>query len=137
MKANEIMCLENPEAHLHPRLQLGVAELLIQHAAIGKYMVIETHSDLIIRRVMRAVLAEELKQEAVRLYFTRLDVETDCYLKHGITSSVLEPVAIDARGQIHNWPPGFMDEDVREARRPLDLMYGAPNGQEDEEERIQ
>ena len=33
-------------------------------------------------------------------------------------------VGIDDRGRVSNWPKGFMDDDVREARRLLDAMYG-------------
>jgi hypothetical protein len=136
MKANEVLCIENPEVHLHPKLQLEIAEFLLRQAEIGKYMIIETHSDLVVRRVMRAVLAEELKQEAVRLYFTRVDTESEFYREPRVASSVLERVEIDERGQIRNWPEGFLDADIRESRRLLDVMYGSPiqDVEEDEEE---
>ena len=53
MRQHEIMAVENPEVHLHPKLQLDVAEFLMRQAHSGKWMMIETHSDLIIRRVIR------------------------------------------------------------------------------------
>jgi len=134
MRANEVLCVENPEVHLHPKLQLGIAEFLLRQAGIGKYMIVETHSDLVVRRVMRAVMAEELRQEAVRLYFTRVDTESEHYRERGVASSVLERVEIDERGQIQNWPTGFMDDDIRESRRLLDIMYGTPGDVEGEEE---
>ncbi|MGO9915727.1 MAG: DUF3696 domain-containing protein, partial [Isosphaeraceae bacterium] len=110
------------------------AEFLLRQAGIGKYMIVETHSDLVVRRVMRAVMAEELRQEAVRLYFTRVDTESEHYRERGVASSVLERVEIDERGQIQNWPTGFMDDDIRESRRLLDIMYGTPGDVEGEEE---
>ena len=37
---------------------------------------------------------------------------------------MLEPLKVDGHGRIENWPEGFMDDDVRESRRLLDIMYG-------------
>jgi AAA ATPase domain len=76
MAANAILCIENPEVHLHPKLQLDIAEFFVRQASISKYMILETHSDLVVRRVMRAVLSEELRQEAVRLYFAHMHSES-------------------------------------------------------------
>jgi predicted ATPase len=136
MMKHEILCIENPEVHLHPKLQLDIAEFLVRQAAIGKYMVVETHSDLVLRRVMRAVLEEELSQEAVRLYFARMDTKSEPHRGRQIASSVLESIEIDEGGRIRNWPKGFMDDDVRESRRLLDIMYGAiPEGEEEGEDR--
>jgi hypothetical protein len=134
MMANEILCIENPEVHLHPKLQLEMAEFLVREAAIGKYMIVETHCDLVVRRVMRAVLEEELKQEALRLYFTRMDTKPELHRGRSVAFSVLEPIEIDERGQIKNWPAGFMDEDIRESRRLLDIMYGNPLDATEEDE---
>jgi predicted ATPase len=128
MKGNEVMCVENPEVHLHPKLQLEVAEFLLRQASIGKYVVVETHSDLVVRRVMRAVLAEELSQEAVRLYFARVASESNNNRQwaYPVVFSVLEPLEIDESGRVRNWPDGFLDADIRESRRLLDAMYGNP-----------
>ncbi|MFI5456920.1 MAG: DUF3696 domain-containing protein [Isosphaerales bacterium] len=134
MRANEILCVENPEVHLHPTLQLEIAEFFVRQAAIGKYMIIETHSDLVVRRVMRAVLEEELKQEAVRLYFTRMETKSEPHWERPVASSVLERIEIDERGRIRNWPDGFLDADIRESRRLLDVMYGTPVDDVEEEE---
>jgi predicted ATPase len=140
MAANDILCVENPEVHLHPKLQLDIAEFFVMQASIGKYMILETHSDLVVRRVMRAVLSEELTQEAVRLYFARIhseskhignrlewiNRETSEIWPFAVAYSVLEPVEIDERGRIRNWPDGFLDADILESRRLIDVMYGNP-----------
>ena len=137
MKANEILCVENPEVHLHPKLQLDIAEFLVRQAAIGKYMIVETHSDLVVRRVIRAILEEEIRQEAVRVYFARLETKPELHDFCQVKFSVLEPIEIDEGGRIKNWPPGFMDDDIRESRRLIEVMYGNPlqDIADDEEER--
>ncbi len=126
MKQHELFAIENPEAHLHLSLQLAVTEFLIQQAHSGKVIVIETHSDLVVRRVLRAILEEEIPQSAMAIYFT--DVEN---IEDGYSNASLTRIRINDRGQVANWPNGFMDDEVRESRRLLDSMYRRPD--EDDE----
>lgn len=116
----EIVAVQNPEAHLHPELQIGIAEYFVNEAKTGKVFVIETHSDLIIRRALRAILQEEISQYHVAIYFTE-----KVKAAKNATASSLRPIAVDAMGRISNWPKGFMDADIIEARRMMDAMYGA------------
>ncbi|MBW3596870.1 MAG: DUF3696 domain-containing protein, partial [Planctomycetes bacterium] len=147
MRRNELMAIENPEVHLHPKLQLDLAEFLMHQAKSGKWVLFETHSDLMIRRVIREILEEQigLGQANVSINFVGLDNLEESYLiddsivagcSHSInnrfTYSTLEPVEIDNRGRIANWPPGFLDDDVRESRRLLDVMYGPPPSEDEE-----
>lgn len=118
---NEIVGVENPEVHLHPSLQLKIAEFFLEQLGDGKLFIIETHSDLFVRRVMRAILEEgvegrTIKQAQVRVWFTRPGEDG---------FSRLDKLTVDRLGRIDNWPPGFMDDSVRESRRVLDLMYRA------------
>jgi hypothetical protein len=117
LQQHELMSIQNPEAHLHPKLQIEVAEFLIHQALAGKNIIVETHSDLFVRRILRAIRQEDIKQEAVRIYFTRLkDGPDDANWKH----AVMERLQINDRGQIANWPPGFMTDSLDEARRFID-----------------
>ena len=72
MRQGELVGIENPEVHLHPSMQLRLAEMLIDHANSGRHILVETHSDLLIRRVIRAILAEEIVQLRVQVYFVDL-----------------------------------------------------------------
>jgi len=121
MFENEILAVENPEVHLHPGLQLKLTEFLLRQTRDNKIIMLETHSDLVIRRALRAILAEELPQEQVRIYFT--DIEK---AEAGYHYSTLQPLRVNEAGRIDNWPPGFMDDDLREASRLMDIMYGKP-----------
>lgn len=127
MKANEIIAIENPEVHLHPSLHLRLAEFFVDQINDGKFFVIETHSDLFVRRVLRAILQESVKQSQIRMYFTSL---RNVPASEEFVSSVLEPIAVDSRGNVSNWPPGFMEDDVRESRRLIQAMYAGSAGDE-------
>lgn len=129
MKAGELLAIENPEVHLHPGLQLKLTEALIKHVSSGRRLIIETHSDLVVRRVLRAILQEEdgLGQSQVGIYFADLKRE-----EHGYANSTLDLLQINDQGQIANWPEGFMDDDMKESRRLMDAMY--PRDEEYEEE---
>lgn len=118
MKQYEICAVENPEVHLHPDSQVKIAEFLVRQAAMGKFMLVETHSDLVVMRAMRAILEETIPEGFVQIAFTHLATQD------GLCSSKLESIRIDSRGRIANWPPGFMDTATRESQLMVDLLYG-------------
>jgi len=118
MKESEVLAIENPEVHLHPRLQSQLAEFLMQNARVGKRFLIETHGDLLVRRITRAVIEKEIKARDVALYFARLKHDK----KRKITYSVLERIKFDKVGRIQNWPKGFLDQSVEESRKLLLAM---------------
>jgi hypothetical protein len=120
MQRGEVLAIENPEVHLHPSAQLKVAEFLMHQALGGKTIVVETHSDLIIRRLIRAILDEEIKQEALNVQFVSL--KTDETSRKSYSDS--QSLRINDRDQIDNWPEGFMDDDLKESRRLFNIMYG-------------
>lgn len=140
MWPGETFSIESPEAHLHPALQIKIAEYFQAHAKSGRNFIIETHSDLIIRRILRGILEEQLEQSNVRIYFTKTEhIHKILQIqKTGKTidelTSVLEPVKINERGRISNWPKGFLDEDILESRRLIDAMYGECDSDDEEGE---
>ncbi len=120
MGPGELLSIENPEVHLHPDLQLKVSQFLIEQSRHGRRIMIETHSDLIIRRVIRAMLEEEegFSHQQFSLNFAQRRDEPG----QG-TGSVLIPYGVDDRGGIV-WPEGFMDESIKESQRLMEVMYG-------------
>ena len=130
MKSGELIGIENPEVHLHPALQVSITEALLDHAVSGRRMIVETHSDLLLRRVIRAILSEEISQSQVQIYFTKLVSIAHEGAGAEFSESTLEPIRTDSRGRISNWPEGFLDADVRESQQLMDIMYGG-NDQEE------
>ncbi len=137
MRQGELIGIENPEVHLHPSLQLQLCEALMDHALAGRLVFVETHSDLVLRRVFRAILEEKLPQADVRIYFTALAHDLKASSDPANLSfrySTITPIGVDERGRISNWPDGFLGDDVHECRRLLEIMYGGPESGIDDDE---
>ena len=97
-----LLLLENPEAHLHPRGQAMMGELMARAAACGVQLIVETHSDHVLNGIRVAVHDGKLKPDDVQLhYFQRRE-------RDGLVE-VISP-NIDRNGRIDRWPEGFFDE---------------------------
>ncbi|MBW4666800.1 MAG: DUF3696 domain-containing protein [Cyanomargarita calcarea GSE-NOS-MK-12-04C] len=99
-----LIIIENPEAHLHPRGQVKMGELLSLAASSGVQVVIETHSDHILNGIRLAVHGGKIKPDDVQLhYFQRQE-------KQGQAITEVVSPHIDRNGRIDKWPDGFFDE---------------------------
>ncbi|MCT7950144.1 DUF3696 domain-containing protein [Ancylothrix sp. C2] len=96
-----LLIIENPEAHLHPKGQAKMGELLSLAASGGVQVVIETHSDHVLNGIRLAVHAGKISPQDVQLNFFEKN-------KKGV-SQVVSP-RIDRNGRIDQWPEGFFDE---------------------------
>ena len=54
-RPGSLLIVENPEAHLHPRGQVKMGELLCQASEAGIQVLIETHSDHVLNGIRLAV----------------------------------------------------------------------------------
>ena len=112
--SNGIICVEQPEIHLHPRLQAHIADLLIDTISapsdsrfeIGNQWIVETHSELIVRRLQRRIREDKISHKDVCVLY--VDPQDD-------GSSTIERLELDEDGRfIDEWPHGFFDEGYRE-----------------------
>lgn len=100
-----IVILEQPEIHLHPAVQAGLADVIVEAATVRKVQVIvESHSEHLLLRLQRRVAEAKLSPEDVALYF--------CAMREG--HSTLEPLALDIFGDIRNWPEAFFGDRFEE-----------------------
>ncbi len=99
-----LILIENPEAHLHPKGQSKMGELLALAASCGIQVVIETHSDHVLNGIRRVVHAGKLDHQDVQLhYFQRQEKEGQAF------TEVVSP-RIKRSGRIDKWPDGFFDQ---------------------------
>jgi predicted ATPase len=100
-KPGTLILIEHPEAHLHPKGQVKMGELLSLAASSGVQVVVETHSDHVLNGIRLAVHGGKLAPQDVQCNFlTRT--------KQGMTE-VISP-HIDRNGRIDQWPDGFFNE---------------------------
>ncbi len=103
-RTDSIVLVENPEAHLHPRGQVRLAELLARAAGSGIQVIVETHSDHVLNGIRVAVHGGILDPDAVAIhYFDRVEEE-------GRVHAVVESPVLDRDGRLDRWPDGFFDE---------------------------
>ena len=99
----DIILIENPEAHIHPRGQRMLGELIVAAGAGGVQVIVETHSDHVLNGIRVAVKKQVLEPSKTKFFFFYKDIE-DSY-KHKVTCPV-----IDKNGRLDKWPDGFFDE---------------------------
>ena len=112
-KEGSIICVEQPEIHLHPRLQANIADLMIDTIANErgkrKQWIVETHSELLITRIQRRIREGKIKSEDISVLY--VDPSDD----NGVEGSAILRLEMDENGDfIDHWPHGFFDEAFNE-----------------------
>jgi hypothetical protein len=108
--------VEQPELHLHPRLQAELADLFITTAGLDarepqyevdgpNQWIIETHSEALMLRVQRRIREGHLLAEHVCVL----------YIEPGKAGSRILELRLDDKGEfIDEWPGGFFEERFQE-----------------------
>lgn len=103
-KAGDLLIIENPESHIHPRGQAELGKLIALAAMNEVQIVIETHSDHILNGIRVAVKEENLdKDKVVAFYFEKEFAESEQYSK--VTN-----IEIDKNGELSDYPTNMLDE---------------------------
>lgn len=98
-KSGEIIIVENPEAHLHPRAQSKISEFFVKVASCGIQVFIESHSEHILNGLRVSTLNPDVKINYDELIIHYFDEAFDS-----------ERLIMDNKGKIPNWPEGFFDQ---------------------------
>ena len=98
-----ILILEQPEAYLHPKAQADLTDVLIDVVKNRNIQIIlETHSEHLLRRLQRRIAEEEIPTTHTGLYF--------CQVNDG--TSEIERLNMDEYGNITNWPQNFFGDEM-------------------------
>jgi energy-coupling factor transporter ATP-binding protein EcfA2 len=116
------LILDQPELHLHPRLQTGMADFVLTVARENGSVIVETHSDHFINRVVRRVVEGAFSKEDVVIHFFTPTAD----------GPHVEEIEIDPAFGIRNWPLGFFDQyaDEQEAVIRASLKRRAEEGRQ-------
>lgn len=104
----DLVIIENPEAHLHPKGQRKMGELIARTASGGVQVLVETHSDHFLNGIRLAVKKKQIAKDAIRLnyFFCSQKLESNMSeIKHEKCS----PMILED-GSLSDWPEGFFDE---------------------------
>jgi predicted ATPase len=96
-----ILFIENPEAHLHPKGQAKLAELICSAAQAGIQIVIETHSDHIFNGVRKSINKKVINKDNVKIYYFDLSDKN---------ISVNTDIKLADNGRILNYTEGLFDQ---------------------------
>lgn len=109
MKKGSCLLLEQPEIHLHPNLQMQMADYFISLALSGKNVIAETHSDHIINRLVRRIIEDDTfnLKELIGIYF----------INSAANGSICEKIQVDDMKGIVNWPKDFFDQTSTEQEK--------------------
>ena len=98
--------LEQPEIHLHPSAQTALADIFIDTMKTRNVQIIlESHSEHLLRRLQRRVAEEQLGDRDAALYF--------CQTSDRGRSEIVA-LELDPYGNINNWPDGFFGDELGE-----------------------
>lgn len=110
--ADSTLVFEQPELHLHPKVQTLLGDFFLSMSLCNKQCLVETHSEYFIDRLRFRIAAassdKELNGQA-KIYFVE---------KRSQSSSFRE-VVINEYGAISDWPEGFFDQSQQQAEEIL------------------
>jgi predicted ATPase len=106
LKANagDLLILENPESHLHPKGQSKIGSLIAYAAQSGIQVILETHSDHIINGIRVAIKKKKLEKNNVKIFFF------ERYMDDTDVQTIVHDISVDKNGELSNYPKGFLDE---------------------------
>ena len=110
-----LLAIEQPELHIHPRLQAAIADLFIESIHKNKHrFIIETHSEHLILRLLRRIRETEKGTAPVDRQL-RTDELGIYYLKQENGSTTANRIDVDVNGEfIQPWPDDFFEIDFFE-----------------------
>jgi hypothetical protein len=99
-KPGQLVYLEQPEIHLHPKAQVALAQLLFDAAKRGALVVVETHSYLLLRAIQTNIAQRTWKADQVVLHWFQRDANGETSVVSG---------NLDQSGAFGAWPEDFSD----------------------------
>ncbi|HRQ44829.1 MAG TPA: DUF3696 domain-containing protein [Candidatus Goldiibacteriota bacterium] len=113
LEEGETLIIEQPELHLHPEMQMHLADFFIDLIKRGKKIIIETHSEHIINRIVRRMLEDKDNKikDQTSIYFIENASAAD--------GANFKEIELDGDCGIKNWPDGFFDQASNEKDQML------------------
>ena len=108
------MIFEQPELHLHPKVQSRLADFFLSMMMLKKQCIIESHSEHIINR-LRLRMVQGLEAEGKENFWSANTKNYFTEKNRGVAS--YEEVSVDNFSCGSEWPDGFFDESYLSAEK--------------------
>jgi predicted ATPase len=106
------LVFEQPELHLHPKVQTLLGDFFLSMALCNKQCIVETHSEYFIDRLRFRIAAASPDKD--------LNSQTKIYfVEKPSQDSSFREVVINEYGAISDWPEGFFDQSQQQAEEIL------------------
>lgn len=106
------LVFEQPELHLHPKVQTLLADFFLSMALCKKQCIVETHSEYFIDRLRFRIAAAKPGKEIN-------DLAKVYFVEKSPRGSTFRQVVVNEYGAIPDWPDGFFDQSQRQAEEIL------------------
>lgn len=117
VRKDSIICVEQPEIHLHPKLQAELAEFFAETCTNNQWIV-ETHSEALMLRIQKLIRSKkvingkQLKPEDVSILYVLPSNK-----ENNFEGAEVVQIRLDEEGDFMDfWPEGFFEERIREKR---------------------
>ena len=114
MEKGETLILEQPEIHLHPKMQMKLADFILSMVLSGKNLIIETHSEHIINRLVRRIV-----EDGTGRINSLIGIN---FVKNTEKGSKIETVNLSEKNGIENWPEEFFDQAFAEQQNIMNAI---------------
>lgn len=109
-----ILAVEQPELHIHPRLQTALGDLFVHAAEQGKMLLLETHSEHLMLRLLRRIRETSEGDESTAFSLTAQELQV-LYVECVDGETRIAPLRVSDTGRfVDRWPHGFFDERFEE-----------------------
>jgi predicted ATPase len=98
---DDIVVIENPEIHLHPKAQSDLTEFLCFAANAGVQVILETHSDHVFNGIRKSIVKKEIANTDVAVHFFQLD-------ENSLSKNTL--IDINEHGRVMTHAKGLFDQ---------------------------
>ncbi len=103
-KCDDVLIVENPEAHLHPQAQSVLGKFLAWISLHnGIQVFVETHSEHIVNSFRVLIAQGNMSPQELNMLF--FDKDFDKYAR---------VIPVDEKGKIDSWPPRFFDQEEKD-----------------------
>ena len=104
-----LLIFEQPELHLHPKVQACLGDFFLAMSLLGKQCIVETHSEYLIERFRRRIAEDDTD------CYTRLISVYFFEMEEGQTK--FRQMEINEYGAILDWPSEFFDQAADETEQ--------------------